>query len=106
VGEAEPLAPAEEDVQFAQAVARMAVPRGEDRESEDYGEDEDEEYEVPTMVVPEARPSAIRFAEDVLPQRPGEEEDKKAAPKKARRAPRFNEEEEDEDDIDYAGRIH
>ena len=101
-----PEMPQEEDVTFAAALARMAVPKGEDRESEDYGEDEDEEYEVPTAVVPESRPSAIRFAEDVLPQRPdAEEEAKKAAAKRPRRAPRF-EEEEDDEEIDYTGRIH
>ncbi|MFN0149024.1 MAG: transcription termination factor NusA [Dehalococcoidia bacterium] len=103
---AEPVA-VEEDVQFAAALARMSVPKGEERESEDYGEDEDEEYEVPTAVLPEMRPSAIRFAEDVLPKRPDEDEEaKKAAAKRPRRAPRFQDEEEDEDEIDYSGRIH
>jgi transcription termination/antitermination protein NusA len=103
----------EEDVAFAAAVEEMPVPQGEERESEDYGEeeeaDEDEEYEIPTTVVAEARPSAIRFAEDVLPRRPDEEEDasKKPAAKKARRAPRFVEEtDEDMEEIDYSGRIH
>ena len=55
------------------------------------------------------KPSAIRFAEDVLPKRPEEVEDttRKPAAKKARRASRFAEEEEDEmEDIDYSGRIH
>jgi N utilization substance protein A len=102
---------AEEDVSFTAVVDRMAVPKGEDRESEDYGEDEDEEYEIPTTVVAEARPSAIRFAEDVLGrQRESEEEAAKAAKAaapKRRRASRFNEEEEDDmDDIEYSGRIH
>jgi N utilization substance protein A len=95
---------AEEDVRFAEAFAQMAIPVGEEREAEDYGEeDEEEEYEVPTAVVPESRPTAIRFAEDVLPKRVEEtEEAKKAAPKK-RRAARYEEEEEFED-IDYSGR--
>ena len=102
----------EEDVSFVNVVDKMAVPRGEDRESEDYGEDEDEEYEIPTtipnVVVAEARPSAIRFGEDLLGrQRAAEEEAAKAAPKKTRRPSRFNEEEEDDmDDIEYSGRIH
>jgi N utilization substance protein A len=99
----------EEDVAFAAALAQMEVPDRETRESEDYGEEEEEEYEVPTVVVPEARPTAIRFAEDVLPARPEEAEEapKKAAAKKARRLPRFVEEvEEDMEDIDYTGRIH
>jgi N utilization substance protein A len=97
----------EEDVAFATAVAEMAVPDREERESEDYGEEEtdDEEYEVPTTVVAEARPTAIRFAEDV---RPAEvDESKKAVAKKVKRAPRFVEEtEEDMEEIDYSGRIH
>ena len=100
----------EEDVSFTAVVDRMAVPKGEDRESEDYGEDEDEEYEIPTTVVTEARPAAIRFGEDLLGrQRAAEEEaaKAKAVPKKGRRAARFNEEEEDDmDDIEYSGRIH
>lgn len=106
-----PEAPAveEEEVSFAAIVNQMAVPKGEDRESEDYGEDEDEEYEIPTTVVTtEARPAAIRFGEDLLGrQRAAEEEAAKAAPKKTRRPSRFNEEEEDDmDDIEYSGRIH
>jgi len=109
-GTADPAVAEEEDISFAAVVDRMAVPKGEDRESEDYGEDEDEEYEIPTTVVAEARPSAIRFAEDVLPRRVSEEEEAakaKAAPKKARRPSRFSEEEEDDmDDIEYSGRIH
>jgi N utilization substance protein A len=101
----------EEDISFASVVDRMAVPRGEDRESEDYGEDEDEEYEIPTTIPPvltETRPSGIRFGEDLLGrQRAAEEEAAKAAPKKTRRPSRFNEEEEDDmDDIEYSGRIH
>jgi N utilization substance protein A len=99
----------EEEISFAAVVERMEVPDREERESEDYGEDEDEEYEIPTTVVAEAKPSAIRFAEDVLPRRPDEAEEaaRKPAAKKARRAPRFIDEGDDEmDDIDYAGRIH
>ena len=98
----------EEEISFAAVVEHMDMPDREEREAEDYGEDEDEEYEIPTTVVAEAKPSAIRFAEDVLPRRPEEtEEPKKAAAKKARRAPRFIDEGDDEmDDIDYAGRIH
>jgi N utilization substance protein A len=103
----------EEDVAFAAALAEMDVPEGEERESEDYGEeeetDEDEEYEIPTTVVAEAKPSAVRFAEDLLPRRPEDVEDasKKPAAKKARRAPRFVEEtDEDMEEIDYSGRIH
>ena len=98
----------EEDVSFAAVVDRMAVPKGEDRESEDYGEDEDEEYEIPTTVVQEARPAAIRFGEDLLGrQRAAEEEaaKAKAVPKK-RRSRGFEEEEDDMDDIEYSGRIH
>ena len=99
----------EEDVSFTAVVDRLTVPKGEDRESEDYGEDEDEEYEIPTVVTPQVqRPAAIRFGEDLLGrQRAAEEEAAKAAPKKTRRPSRFNEEEEDDmDDIEYSGRIH
>ncbi len=106
---AEAPAPVEEDIAFPAALAQMEVPDRETRESEDYGEEEEEEYEVPTVVVPESRPTAIRFAEDVLPVRAEEPEEapKKAAAKKARRGPRFVEEvEEDMEDIDYSGRIH
>ena len=100
----------EEDVAFAAAVASMPVPDREERESEDYGEEEEEEeeeYEIPAAVTPEERPSAIRFAEDVLPRR----EEEQAAPgkktKKQKRAPRYTEELDDEmEDIDYQGRIH
>jgi hypothetical protein len=112
VAEAVEGTPVEEDVQFATALNEMKVVDRDLRESEEYGEEEfeedNEEYEVPTVVVPELRPTAIRFAEDVLPQRPDEaaEAAKKAAPKKARRAPRFAEVEEEEDEIDYSGRIH
>lgn len=104
-------APEEEDITFAAALAEMEVPDRDERESEDYGEevgDDDEEYDVPTVVVAEARPSAIRFAEDVLPNRPEQvEEAKKPVAKKVKRAPRFVEEtEEDMEEIDYSGRIH
>ena len=96
----------EEEISFAAALAQMKVPKGEERESEDYGEEEEEEYEVPTAIVDDNRPTAIRFAEDV---RPAETEDagaKKGA-KKVKRAPRFIEEtEEDLEEIDYSGRIH
>lgn len=98
-------APEEEEVSFAAIVNQMAVPKGEERESEDYGEDEDEEYEIPTTVVTEARPAAIRFGEDLI--RREEPEAAKPAVKKQRRPSRFNEEEEDDmDDIEYSGRIH
>ena len=98
----------EEDPDFVAALASMEIPDEEERESETYGEeradDDDEEYEIPTMVVPEERPSAIRFAEDVLPTRPDEEEDAK---KKKKRAPRVEDElDEDMEEIDYSGRIH
>ena len=104
-----PATEEEEEISFASIVDRMAVPDREERESEDYGEEDEEEYEIPTAVVPEAKPSGIRFAEDVLPRRADEEEDeqKKAPARKQRRAPRFIEEEDDEmDDIEYSGRIH
>ena len=98
-------APEEEEVSFAAIVNQMAVPKGEERESEDYGEDEDEEYEIPTTVVTESRPAAIRFGEDLI--RREEPEVAKPAAKKQRRPSRFNEEEEDDmDDIEYSGRIH
>ncbi len=105
-GEAPAAAVAEEeDVSFAAIVNQMPVPKGEDRESEDYGEDEDEEYEIPTTVVTESRPVAIRFGEDLI--RREEPEAAKPAVKKQRRPSRFNEEEEDDmDDIEYSGRIH
>ena len=101
-------APEEEEITFADAVRVMAVPKGEERESEDYGEeDEDEEYEVPTTVVAESRPTAIRFAEDVLPRHKESDEDSKRAGRRSRRGSRFSEEEEDEmEEIDYSGRIH
>jgi N utilization substance protein A len=96
-----------DDVSFADAMAQMPVPDREERESEDYGEDEDdegEEYEVPAMITPEQRPTAIRFAEDVLgAQRAAEAA--AADPKKARKR-RTRVEEEEEDEIDYSGRIH
>ena len=98
----------EEDFVFTAALAEMEIPDEETREAEGYGEeefdkddDEGEEYQVPTRVVPEERPTAIRFAEDVLPTR--EEEPQR---KRRRRGPRHEEEEDFEDDIDYAGRIH
>ncbi len=97
----------EEDVLFPAALAEMEVPDEETREAEDYGEeefddDEGEEYTVPTLVVPEERPTAIRFAEDVLPAR---EEEEQSSRRRRRRGPRI-EEDDFEDDIDYAGRIH
>ncbi len=110
--EAERTAAEEDDVTFAAAVAQMPVPDRDERESEDYGEerdDDDEEYEVPAAIVPEHKPSAIRFGEDLVRQTEAEEIAKKAAANKAkaRRAPRFIEEtEEDLEEIDYSGRIH
>jgi len=98
--------PEEEEVSFAAVVDRMAVPRGEERESEDYGEDEDEEYEIPTTVVTESRPSAIRFGEDLIRREEPEEAPKGKAAAKRRRPSRFEEEEDDMDDIEYSGRIH
>jgi hypothetical protein len=83
----------------------MPVPDRDERESEDYGEEDEEEYEVPAMIEPELRPTAIRFAEDVLgPQREAAPAADAKKPVKRRRT-RF-EEEDEEDDIDYAGRIH
>ncbi|MCZ2108258.1 MAG: transcription termination factor NusA [Dehalococcoidia bacterium] len=99
-----PLPPVEEEFSFAKAVEQMRVPKGEERESEDYGEEEDEEYEIPAVATDESRPTAIRFAEELRVPEP--EEAKKAA-KKPKRAPRFIEEtEEDLEEIDYSGRIH
>jgi len=97
----------EEDLAFPAALAEMEVPDEETREAEDYGEEEfddeeGEEYQVPTLVVPEERPTAIRFAEDVLPAREDEDQPKR----RRRRGPRVEEEDEFEDDIDYSGRIH
>jgi N utilization substance protein A len=101
-----PRTPVDDDISFTDAVARMAVPDREERESEDYGEDDDEEYEIPAAIVAEQRPTAIRFAEDVLGRETPEDAAKKPTAKaKARRAPRFQEEEEDEE-FDYSGRIH
>ena len=96
----------EEDVLFPAALAEMEVPDEATREAEDYGEeefddDEGEEYQVPTLVVPEERPTAIRFAEDVLPTREDDSQPKKRRP----RGPRI-EEDDFEDEIDYSGRIH
>lgn len=108
VSPAAPLPVEEEDISFREALERIAVPDYDERESEDYGEEEDdeddEEYEVPTALTPEQRPTAIRFAEDLLPRRP--EPEPPAKGKKARRAPRFVEEDDAMDDIDYSGRIH
>ena len=82
----------EEDLAFPAALAEMEVPDEETREAEDYGEEEfddeeGEEYQVPTLVVPEERPTD-------QPKR------------RRRRGPRVEEEDEFEDDIDYSGRIH
>jgi N utilization substance protein A len=100
----------EEEISFQAALAEMEVPDREERESESYGEeadDEDEEYEVPTMVAVEDRPTAIRFAEDVLPRRDEEEDDPKARKGTKRRRSRvLDESEEDMEEIDYSGRIH
>ena len=102
----------EEDITFAAAVASMPVPDREEREAEDYGEEDDEydeeeeDYEIPAAVAPEDRPSAIRFAEDVLPRRGDEEQPGKKGTKKQRRTPRYEEEDDEMDDIDYSGRIH
>jgi hypothetical protein len=105
--ESETTEPEEEDVSFAAIVNQMAVPKGEDRESEDYGEDEDEEYEIPTTVVTEARPAAIRFGEDLIRREEPEDANKAKAAAKKRRPSRFESEEEDDmDDIEYSGRIH
>jgi len=110
--ESESAARDEDDLTFAAAVAQMPVPDRDERESEDYGEDrddDDEEYEVPAAIVPEYKPSAIRFGEDLVRQSEAEELAKKAAANKAKakRAPRFIEEtEEDLEEIDYSGRIH
>ncbi|MCY3602322.1 MAG: transcription termination/antitermination protein NusA, partial [Chloroflexi bacterium] len=100
-------ASAEEDLAFPAALAEMEIPDEETREAEDYGEEEfddeeGEEYQVPTLVVPEERPTAIRFAEDVLPAREEDDQPKR----RRRRGPRVEEEDEFEDDIDYSGRIH
>ena len=104
--EAAPAAEEEEEISFAAVVNQMAVPKGEERESEDYGEDEDEEYEIPTTVVAESRPSAIRFGEDLIRREEPEEAPKGKAAAKRRRPSRFEEEEDDMDDIEYSGRIH
>lgn len=101
---AEPEAVSEDDVNFAAALAAMPVPDREERESEDYGEDDEEEYEIPTVLAPDLRPSAIRFAEDVLPKRPEEEDPKKTTTRKPRRARSYEEEADDEEELDY--RIH
>jgi hypothetical protein len=54
--------------------------------------------------VPESRPSAIRFAEDVLPRAKETEEERRPARK--RRGSRFEEEDDEMEEIDYSGRIH
>ena len=92
----------ETDVTFAAGLQAVPIPDREEREAEDYGEEDEEEYEIPDLTAPEERPTAIRFAEDVLPQRP-EEEPKKPA-RRTRRADRFAEE-GDEDEYEYTGRI-
>ena len=102
---AAPVAGSEEDLLFKLAIQQMAMPDREARESEDYGEDEDEEYEIPSLLTPEQRPSAIRFAEDVMPKDPVVEDPKKLV-KKARRGQRFTEVEEEVDEYEYKGRIH
>ena len=97
--------PAEEEQDFNAMLSEMEVPDEETRESEAYGEevaDENEEYEVPVTINEEEGLTAIRFAEDVLPERSTEDDDQK---KKKRRAPRRYEDEEDED-FEYSGRIH
>ena len=104
-----PAAQEEEDIAFAAAVAQMPVPDREERESEDYGEerDDEEEYEIPAAIVPESKPTAIRFGEDLLRKEAEETAQKAAAKAKPKRAPRFIEEtEEDLEEIDYSGRIH
>jgi len=103
--------PEEEDISFQAALAQMEVPDREERESETYGEevtddDDEEEYEVPTMVAPEDRPTAIRFAEDVLPKREDEDDASKKAARKRRPARVVDEVDEDMEEIDYSGRIH
>jgi N utilization substance protein A len=107
VEEAPPTeAGSEEDVSFAAGLQEVPIPDREEREAEDYGEEtkddeEDEEYEIPDLAAPEDRPTTIRFAEDVLPQREEEEE----TPRKARRRRRTEEDEDDEEQYDYSGRI-
>jgi hypothetical protein len=64
-----PAGTEEEEISFASIVDRMAVPKGEERESEDYGEDEDEEYEIPTTVVTESRPPRSA-SEDLIREEP------------------------------------
>lgn len=99
----------EEEFSFESAIASMPVPDREERESEDYGEEleeDGEEYEVPAAIGPDERPSSIRFAEDVLPKREDETEEAKKPVKKAKRPARYYEEEDDEEDYEYSGRIH
>ena len=97
--------PAEEQ-DFNALLLEMEVPDEETRESEGYGEEVDkmdEEYEVPVTINEEESLTAIRFAEDVLPERSTETEDPK---KKKRRAPRRYEDEDEDEDFEYSGRIH
>ena len=95
----------DDDVTFAAGLQDVPIPEGAERESEDYGEErqdeDDEEYEIPDLATPEDRPTAIRFAEDVLPRRQ-EEEDPGQKTKKQRR---YHEEGDDEEDYEYTGRI-
>ncbi|MDZ7726809.1 MAG: transcription termination factor NusA, partial [Dehalococcoidia bacterium] len=100
----------EEDLTFAAAVETMPVPDREEREADDYGEEDleeedEEDYEIPAALAPEDRPSAIRFAEDVLPRRDDDQTDQKKGTKK-RRQPRWEEDDDEMEEIDYRGRIH
>ncbi len=97
--------PAEEQ-DFNALLLEMEVPDEETRESAGYGEEVDkmdEEYEVPVTINEEESLTAIRFAEDVLPERSTETEDPK---KKKRRVSRRYEDEDEDEDIEYSGRIH
>ena len=96
----------EKEQDFNALLLEMEVPDEETRESEAYGEEVDkmdEEYEVPVTINEEESLTAIRFAEDVLPERSTETEDPK---KKKRRTPRRYENEDEDEDIEYSGRIH
>lgn len=98
------VATTEDDVTFVAGLQEVPIPDRDERESEDYGEEasqeDEEEYEIPDLATPEERPTAIRFAEDVLPRRTDEED----ATKKKRQ--RYHEEEgEDDDEYEYSGRI-
>ena len=72
------------------------------------GRRDDEEYEVPTTVVAEARADGHPLRRGRAAQAPEKpKRRKKAVAKKVKRAPRFVEEtEEDMEEIDYSGRIH